>query len=228
MRKKNINYEKLLRVWIKQRRDLSFLMKYKNLLLALVLTHLDETFDYFQERELKGSPIFDLSCDELVDSLRQQKELAAQISNENNLEQAEIEEKINRTILILLMSIYADAMYFVHETGWQESGRMFAQMIPHSIQYSLSLDENKSICEKIIKLSGLLDSTLVEPDQNFLFELANSKYREAKELCVPVAVIRTLIYTLYWFRNKQNQKITKAKFIKQFDKSEKLANRVNA
>lgn len=219
---RKIKDEDLIKIPAKQPDWLSLQKKHKNLLLALLLTHLDEPFECFRKNELKGSPIFDSSCDDLVESLRGQNKLTAQIGNENNPEQSEIEEQVSRTILILLISIYAEALKLVGETFVELDSIRFTETIQLAVQYSLSRDENQTICEKIIKLSGITDGALVNSNQDFLSELAASKFNQAKELIVP---------DITWALNyaiaedvKDEQDFTKANFIKCLNQGQRVAN----
>lgn len=204
---------------------LSSLTKYQNLFLGLVLTHLDEPFERFQENKIIGSPIFDLSCDELVEQVRRKKELAAQSGDEDNQKQVEIKDKINQTILILLISIYAQAIKIAGGSVIGDDNNItFTHTMPIAIQYTLSRDENQNICEKITKLSSLTNHTAEKLNQDFLLELATSKFDQAKKLFKPVAPWAIG----YAMSNniEDNQEVTKAEFARYLTEGQKVANTV--
>ena len=132
--------------------------RFKNLLVALVHASSGETFKYFDQKVFAGSALFDSSPAELVEMVeKQNKELLERFGNGELNYCPKGDEHTRRAILILLMSIYAEAAYILTDANSLDFGGMFFHDTLMATNHVLFLEENRRIREKLAGLAGLLD-----------------------------------------------------------------------
>jgi transposase len=155
----------------------------KHLMLALMLTHFGEEYESFNENEFKGSPIFDSTVDELIETMRIRKEeILKQSNNEDKLSHSKSDQEINRTILILLMSVYAEIYHILWSMYGLDFNKSFYGDAGAALEYSLFRVENQIIREKLTGLISLLDKYPTEPQKNHILEIAHLNMELAMEL----------------------------------------------
>lgn len=190
---------------------------FKNVFLALAFWQFGETFEYFSGNEFTGSPIFDSTCEELVESLRQPKEEpVSQSGDEYRQKDKQFDEKINKAILMLLMSVYGELTYTVEYANYEDLDMRsyHDQRVKTLLDYSLFRDENQDIREKITKLSNLLSEPPIEPNQNFLLQLAHSELKQMIEFWNAPYVCQTfhsMVLSEITTRKTMKRKVTKRK-----------------